>query len=199
MFQRHFRNGLAGDQTAGVVHQNIDTAKGFDRFGHQRLDIFGFVQIALNGNRLAALLFNLGDGGLGPGAAGEIVDHQIGALGRQLDRAGAPDVAAAAGDNCCFSFEFHRSQPLAFGFQFCRRRLPVSQRSQSIPAYRRRHRPGDPALRPECATAGPSDSRHKLVLPVQRIGPADTVSGPQVCTGPIRTMPDIPSHFPHQV
>ena len=87
------------DQAAGVVHQDVDAAVAeAQRLGDQPIDVGLLGDVGLHRDRAPAERLDLLHGGLGLGGAAGVVDDDVGAVARELERDGAADVARSAGD-----------------------------------------------------------------------------------------------------
>ena len=96
-------------QDAGVVHHHVDAAEIVDRVLHHLLGVFPACHAAGVGDRAAGAV-RLGDLGndalrragiaaLTGHRAADVVDHDLGAVGGQFQRRGAPDPAAGPRDD----------------------------------------------------------------------------------------------------
>ena len=83
----------------GVAHEDIHPAERLRGRGDEPLHSLDLAHVRLNHDRLAAGKFDFGGRLLGLGLVAEVVDGHIGAVPRQLQRDGAADPAAAAGDD----------------------------------------------------------------------------------------------------
>ena len=108
---------------AGVVEQEIQASEGFFRLGEQLLDIGLFGDVGGDADHFPGPRFCHGDGLVQflLAAAG---DDDVPAVGLQMQRCGAADAGAAAGDDCnlvrCHDASF-RVQNVAIGVLECTR------------------------------------------------------------------------------
>ena len=89
-----------------VVDEIVDAAEFLQRGVGHRVDRLGVDHVGERGHRLAALAFDLLDDALGLGAVAPHVDHHGAAAGGKLQRHGAADAAAGAGDDGDAALQF---------------------------------------------------------------------------------------------
>src|SRR5258708_9142554 len=95
---------------ARIVHQHIQTSKGFLGLGKDALHVFGFCYISLHRDGLATLGFNFRDNPLRAFFAGGVIDDYGGTFCRQTPGDARADALRRAGHYC------HLVRKLTHGF-----------------------------------------------------------------------------------
>src|SRR5262249_48624888 len=90
---------------AGIVDEDIEPFEVRQRSPNEAIGKARFRDAAIDRNRLAARGLDLGGNRIARRGI-EIVDHELRALARELQRNGAANAAAGAGDECDFSLQF---------------------------------------------------------------------------------------------